>query len=149
MGECGRKLPNIFMDSTSRSHAWACPNCRCVFKNSSAVLKHMNHRYSSCHLWFSKDHQQPPPHMVHSSGTHTKSPSNYFPNAGHVFDSGPSFLGWFYNDKNASARSNNLYHPFLSKGEWEVAKFLSCSGLLMKLIDKFLSLSLSQSRSSL
>ncbi|KAF9643516.1 hypothetical protein BDM02DRAFT_3063785, partial [Thelephora ganbajun] len=33
-------------------------------------------------------------------------------------------------------------HPFLSKGEWELAGFLSCSGLLMKLIDDFLSLDL-------
>ena len=137
-----RKLPRVLMDSTTWGRARTCPNCNRVFKNSSAVLKHMNHRYSSCHLWFSKDPQQPPPRMEHSPDTHAKSPSHYFPNAGHVFDSGPGFLGWFYNDGNANARSNNLYHPFLSKGEWEVARFLSCSGLSMKLINEFLSLNL-------
>ncbi|KAF9643411.1 hypothetical protein BDM02DRAFT_3132451 [Thelephora ganbajun] len=88
-----------------------CPNCRLIFKDSSAVLKHMNHHYSSCHLC-------------------------------HIFDLGPGFLGWFRDDEDAEAQSRNPYHPFLSKGEWELAGFLSCSGLLMKLIDDFLSLDL-------
>ena len=51
-------------------------------------------------------------------------------------------MGWFSSDEDAEARSTNPYYPFLSKGEWEIAEFLSCSGLSMKIIDKFLSLSL-------
>lgn len=116
-----------------------CPNCGRVFKDDSAVLKHMNHRYGSCHVWFvnnppTSPPQDPPP----DTGSH----STYFPNAGHVHASGHGFLGWFHIDKDAAARSTNPYYPFLSKGEWELAEFLSCSGLSMKLIDKFLSLSL-------
>jgi hypothetical protein len=49
-------------------------------------------------------------------------------------------MGWFQGDENAEARSTNIYYPFLSKGEWEIAAFLSRSGLSMKLIDEFLSL---------
>ena len=112
-----------------------CPNCGHIFKDPSSVLKHMNHRYSSCHLWFSED-PQPPNHMEHPPDT--SPPSRHFPNSGHIFDTDPGFLGWFYNNEDTSARSANLYHPFLSKGEWEIAKFLSCSGLSMKLIDEFL-----------
>ena len=116
----------------------ACPNCGNIYKDSSAVLKHMNHRYSSCHLWFMKkpsspDAQRPP-------DTHISPSSHYFPNAGHVFGSGPGFLGWFQGDGDVEARSANPYYPFLSKGEWEIASFLSRSGLSMKLIDEFLSL---------
>src|SRR5882762_1293746 len=120
-----------------------CPNCRCVFGDSSSVLKHMNHRFSSCHLWFSRDHQQPSSPMEHLPSADAESTSShYFPDSGHVFDSGPGFLSWFHDDEDAEARSHNSYHPFGSKGEWEIARFLSCSGLSMRLIDEFLSLSL-------
>ena len=139
----------------------ACPNCGLIFSSSTAVLKHMNHRYSSCHLWFtntqpesppraplSETHTPPPSH--HFSDTpppshyfpHTPPLSHYFPHAGHVFDSGPGFLGWFRSDEDAEARSINPYYPFASKGEWELAGFLLRSGLSMKLINEFLSLSL-------
>ena len=75
--------------------------------------------------------------------THTKFPKSYFfPNAGHIFHLGPGFLSSFLNDKDADACLGSPYHPFLSKGEWEIAKFLSCSGLSMKLVDEFLSLDL-------
>ena len=46
-------------------------------------------------------------------------------------------MGWFHSDEDAEARATNPYHPFLSRGEWELAEFLSCSGLSMKLIDNF------------
>ncbi|KAF9782579.1 hypothetical protein BJ322DRAFT_1157393 [Thelephora terrestris] len=122
--------------------AAACPNCQAVFKNSSAVLKHMNHRYTSCHLWFTNPPQQSPLHSQSPLETHAPPRSYHFPNAGHVFDSGPGFLGWFHNDKDAGARSSNPYYPFLSKGEWEIAGFFTHCGLSMKQIDEFLSLSL-------
>ena len=121
----------------------ACPNCHVTFKSNSTVLKHMNHRFSSCHIWFANLPQPSPSHTQSPPGTHPSPPqSYYFPNAGHVFDSGPGFLGWFRNNEDAKARSSNPYYPFLSKGEWEVAGFFTRSGLSMKLIDEFLSLSL-------
>lgn len=117
----------------------ACPNCGRIFKDSSAVLKHMNNRFTSCHNWFT-DNERPPPPPPHPPDIEI-STSHYFPGAGHVFGSGTGFMGWFSGDEDAQARSVNPYHPFLSKGEWEIAEFLSRSGLSMRLIDKFLSLS--------
>ena len=117
----------------------SCPNCGRVFKDSSAVLKHMNHRYGSCHRWFT-DNQPPPPPSQHPQGPTTPASHQYFPGAGFVFGSGAGFMGQFTNDEDADARSLNPYHPFLSRDEWEIAEFLSCSGLSMGLIDNFLSL---------
>jgi len=138
----GRKLPRIpcaFLTRTTIM-ASACPSCGLTFNDSTSVLKHMNHRFSSCHIWFERD--SPPPGTPPPPDIDTTFSSNYFPGAGHVYGSGPGFLGRFQGDINAGARSTNMYYPFLSKGEWEVAAFLSCSGLSMKLINKFLSLSL-------
>ena len=114
----------------------ACPNCGRIFRDSSAVLKHMNHCYTSCHRWFAKS----PPPSQHPLGTNSTLTSIDFPGAGHVFGFGAGFMGRFSNDEDTEARSVNSYHPFLSKDEWEIAEFLSCSGLSMSLIDKFLSL---------
>jgi len=102
----------------------------------------MNHRYSSCHRWFANASQLSPPHARDVPDMRIPQVSRHFPDAGHIFDTGPGFLGWFHNDENTGARSANPYFPFLSKGEWEMAGFLSRSGLSMKLIDEFLSLSL-------
>ena len=141
------EIPRVrFTLASVTTMASACPNCGLTFHDSSAVLKHMNHRFSSCHVWFTRNPPTPvsniptPPPILPESH---KSPSSYyFPGAGHVFTSGPGFMGWFQGDTNADARSSNLYYPFSSKGEWEIAAFLSRSGLSMKLIDEFLSLSL-------
>ena len=135
-----RELPK---NSSTRSTHTAmmasamCPNCGRVFKDSSTVLVHMNHRYSSCHRWFANS---PQPSLRTQLPPDTLS-SHFFSNAGHVFDSGPGFLSQFC-DEDTEARSINPYHLFCSKGEWEMAEFLLCSRLSMKLIDKFLSLSL-------
>lgn len=120
-----------------------CPNCGMEFENETSVLKHMNHRYSSCCSFFIHENPlptspdplpQPPP--THSSG------STIFPDAGYVYGHGDGYMGWFHHDKHAGERTSNLYYPFQSKGEWEIASFLSRSGLSMKRIDEFLSLSL-------
>ncbi|KAF9784417.1 hypothetical protein BJ322DRAFT_1141469 [Thelephora terrestris] len=102
----------------------------------------MNHRFSSCHLWFARVPEQSPPRPQSPPETHPSPRSYHFPNAGHVFDSGPGFLGWFHNDEDSDRRSSHPYYPFLSKGEWEIAGFFMRSGLSMKLIDEFLSLGL-------
>ncbi|KAF9643859.1 hypothetical protein BDM02DRAFT_3132132 [Thelephora ganbajun] len=72
----------------------------------------------------------PPPHSM------------AFPDASFVYGHGDGYMGMFYNDTHANERTSNLYFPFQSKGEWEIASFLSCLGLSMKRIDEFLSLSL-------
>ena len=139
----GRKLPKV--PCVFLTHATTmvsvCPACGLTFCDDTSVLKHMNHRFSSCHIWFERD-SPPPTDKPPPPDVNTIFSSDHFPGAGHIFGSGPGFLGQFQGDTNAGARSTNIYYPFLSKGEWEVAAFLSCSGLSMKLIDKFLSLSL-------
>ena len=120
----------------------ACPSCGRVFKDTSSVLKHMNHRYSSCHHWFKDPPPETQPSPQSPSPSISPQESHPFPGAGHVFDTGPGFLGWFHNHEDAEARAHNPYYPFLSQGEWELAAFLSRSGLLMKLIDEFLSLAI-------
>ena len=68
--------------------------------------------------------------------------SETFPDAGNVYGRGSGYMGWFHDDKHAGERTANPYYPFQSKGEWEIASFLSKSGISMKRIDEFLSLSL-------
>ena len=133
------KMPKNQSGSSTRAATMAsstCPNCRRGFKHASSVLKHMNHRFTSCHRWFA-DNELPLPAPVPLDADAT---SSYFPNAGHIFGSGSGFMGWFASDDNAEAQSIDPFYPFLSKDEWDIAEFLSCSGLSMKLIDQLLSL---------
>ena len=112
------KLPNSCPGNPTRAATMAsptCPNCGLSFKDTSSVLKHMNHRFTSCHHWFT-DNEQPPPPVPDPMDDAT---SHYFPGAGHIFGSGSGFIGWFASDEDAEARSVNPFYPFLS-----------CSGLL-------------------
>ena len=135
------EVPRTLLRHTAMRPA-ACPNCGRAFKDTSSVLKHMNHRYSSCHRWFQRTPPETSPPPQHPPDTHAPQQSRYFPGSGHIFDMGPGFLSWFHNGEYAEARTLNPYFPFLSQDEWELAAFLSCSGLSMKLIDNFLSLSI-------
>lgn len=53
---------------------------------------------------------------------------------------GETFMSEFGRDEHAAKRVENLYYPFTSKDEWEVAAFLLRSDLSMASIDSFLSL---------
>ena len=116
------------------------------FANESSVLKHMNHRVSSCNSFFLRGNPLPtdPNTLPHTPLTpdNPTSHSTTFPDAGFVYGRGDGYMGTFQEDTHAAERSSNLYYLFQSKGEWEVASFLSQSGLSMKRIDEFLSLSL-------
>jgi len=59
-----------------------------------------------------------------------------------MYGRGNGYMGTFEEDTHAAKCTSNLYYPFQSKGEWEIASFLSHSGLSMKRIDEFLTLSL-------
>jgi hypothetical protein len=48
----------------------------------------------------------------------------------------------FDEDSHASKRENNVYYPFASADEWELASFLVKSGLSISAIDEFLKLQL-------
>ena len=65
-----------------------------------------------------------------------------FQGARQTFGKGKTFLDDFNTDPYAAERHANLYYPFASKDEWELASFLLLSGLSMASITKFLSLRL-------
>lgn len=71
-----------------------------------------------------------------SSSTH------YFPGAAQVYEGGTTFLDKFEADEFNKHRLLNVYYPFGSSGDWELASWLLRSGLSMGAIDSLLSLNL-------
>ncbi|KIJ11215.1 hypothetical protein PAXINDRAFT_15846 [Paxillus involutus ATCC 200175] len=63
-----------------------------------------------------------------------------FNGATKVYQAGETFLDHFNLDACAPQRGNNIYYPFTSRVEWDMAKYLLCSSLSMAKIDKFLKL---------
>lgn len=63
-----------------------------------------------------------------------------FPHAAHEWGPGKTFMEDFDLDDFADQREANLYYPFASKEDWEIAAFLLRSGMSMALIDDFLNL---------
>ncbi|KAI5988871.1 hypothetical protein F5J12DRAFT_907673 [Pisolithus orientalis] len=61
-----------------------------------------------------------------------------------MFGLGPMFMDKFNGDQFSNLQASNLYYPFNSHNEWELASWLLCSGLSMRAIDSFLSLSIIQ-----
>ncbi|KIJ12445.1 hypothetical protein PAXINDRAFT_14769 [Paxillus involutus ATCC 200175] len=65
-----------------------------------------------------------------------------FNSAAKVYQAGETFLDRFNLDACAPQRRNNIYYPFASRVEWDMAKYLLCSSLSMAKIDEFLKLDL-------
>lgn len=65
-----------------------------------------------------------------------------YPGAAKIYGTGPTFMDIFNSDVHSAERKIQLYYPFASKEEWELASFLLRSDLSMKSIDKFLKLEL-------
>jgi hypothetical protein len=63
-----------------------------------------------------------------------------FEGASKTYGKGTTFMAKFDYDRFANERTANLYYPFASREEWEVASFLLCSSLSMHDIDTVLSL---------
>ncbi|KAJ7461772.1 hypothetical protein B0H11DRAFT_1693331, partial [Mycena galericulata] len=61
---------------------------------------------------------------------------------------GQSFMDWYNADQFASDRRDNIYYPWASQSEWEMASFLLRSSLTMGEIDEFLSLQMVKDRLS-
>ena len=78
----------------------------------------------------------PPPH--HKMGP--QETYEHFPDAARIYSTGPTFMDNFDADQYSSHRSANLYYPFNSRQEWELALWLLRSGLSMNAIDRFLKL---------
>ena len=65
-----------------------------------------------------------------------------YPDASQVYGHGEIFMDSFDADVNAEKRRDNLYYPFSSRQEWQIASFLLRSSLSMAAVDEFLSLEL-------
>ncbi|KAF8425061.1 hypothetical protein L210DRAFT_3653252 [Boletus edulis BED1] len=52
---------------------------------------------------------------------------NQYPNAGHVAGNGQTFLTCFELDYFSAYRKLNLYYPFYTLGDWQMANFLLTS----------------------
>lgn len=80
------------------------------------------------------------------SGAHSESSRviEEYPEAAQTYGPGPTYMESFYADPYSEERktTSNIYYPFASKGEWELAAFLMRSNLSMSAIDEFLSLRL-------
>jgi hypothetical protein len=62
--------------------------------------------------------------------------------AARTFGPGTTFTQQFECDDFAEERAQNLYYPFTSRAEWELAVFLLRSDLSLAALDRFLSLNL-------
>jgi hypothetical protein len=65
-----------------------------------------------------------------------------FHGAAQTFGKGLTFMDKFHMDQFADKRKSNLYYPFASREEWDLASFLLRSSLSMADIDVFLSLTM-------
>jgi hypothetical protein len=120
----------------------ACPHCHREFETTTAVVSHLNNPYSSCTNWYVPPGSQPNPPSNPVRVDPGVSPHVKFPFSGHIFSQGDSFMDNFYADKFSDHRTSNVYYPFASRDEWELGAFLTEADILMKVIDKFLSLQL-------
>ncbi|KAJ6577731.1 hypothetical protein B0H19DRAFT_1337416 [Mycena capillaripes] len=74
-------------------------------------------------------------------GTPDSSPfKEYHKGGSQTFGLGDTFMDNFHKDEFAQERLHNLYHPFASADEWELASFLSNSDMSMAKIDHYLQL---------
>jgi hypothetical protein len=64
------------------------------------------------------------------------------PTSGHVYGRGETFMDRCDKDKFTERREGNIYYPFASRDEWELASFLLRSPLSMAAVDRFLKLEL-------
>ena len=65
-----------------------------------------------------------------------------FADAAKTWGCGETFMDIFDLDGHAEQHQENVYHPFASKEDWEMAAYLLYSGLSMALIDDYVSLQL-------
>lgn len=57
-----------------------------------------------------------------------------------MYGNGPTFMDVFDRDEHATMQEDNIYYPWTSWPEWELASFLLCSSFNMAAVDNFLSL---------
>ena len=65
-----------------------------------------------------------------------------YPNASETYGAGSTFMDVFDQDTHFAERKLNIFYPFASRDEWELASFLLRSNLSLASMDKFLKLTL-------
>jgi len=65
-----------------------------------------------------------------------------FEGAARIFGTGKTFMDKFDSDEYAQMRVENLFYPFSSRDEWELASFLLKSNLSIPMQDEFLNLNI-------
>jgi hypothetical protein len=68
--------------------------------------------------------------------------TEYFLGASKVFSKGDTYMDLFNENDHTDAQEMNLYYPFASHPEWELASFLLKLDLSRGMIDEFLKLQL-------
>ena len=140
-----------------------CPSCGKRFTN---VLRHLNHRQSTCANWFDTTipHHASTHHCEHPTEVSPDSPisdDSYdiqqplpsqqpqqsdtrveFTGAAKAYGRGKTFMDRFDEDQYAGFRATNVHYPFAGRNEWELGSFLLSSGLSMRKIDEFLRLNM-------
>jgi hypothetical protein len=66
----------------------------------------------------------------------------FFPTAAKICRRGHTFTDEFRQDEHSQDRLDNVFYPFASKNEWELASWLTRASLSMRLMDDFFSLQL-------
>lgn len=99
------------------------------------------------------DHPVSPEHRSHVDGidmqdspgrgtTPLRDLIEEFEGASQSFPGGKTFMDQFFSDEHRESRKNNLFYPFASSQDWQIASWLLRSRLSMAAIDDFLSLDL-------
>ena len=99
-----------------------------IMEESESVAQEYTHHTSSA----------APNCRLNDQGYHVEE----FGGAAKVHGTGSTFMDKFDKDQYAKNRRSNLYFPFASKQEWDLAAFLLRSPLSISDVDKFLSLEL-------
>ncbi|KAG0705579.1 hypothetical protein DFH29DRAFT_980830 [Suillus ampliporus] len=118
-----------------------CPKCGKVFTKDSSVTRHLSQPQTSCHSSI-RDIVD----ILEFTDVVPPWRSLYLPQNLDISD-GVTFLDLFDADEHAEYRKENLFYPFASREEWEVADFLLRSALSMAAINTFLQLSMVYLRS--
>jgi hypothetical protein len=81
-------------------------------------------------------------HLVPHADSDINQRRDCYPTAARVYGKGHTFMDVFDADRFADKRKENLYYPFASKQDWEMASWLLRSGLSKGAVDQFLHLEL-------
>lgn len=79
-------------------------------------------------------------HDFEASNVQDGQVTEMYEGAAQKYGPGRSFLSEFDSDQHAQQQKSNMYYPFASKDDWQLASWLLRSGLSMNAIDEFLSL---------